>query len=709
MRWIKNSIEPEQVRKLAKRYKCDLLTASLLQRRGIVSGEDIKYFLEEDARYLHIPYLLPDMEKAVARILKAKKDQEKVMVFGDRDVDGLTSTVLLSNFLSEIGMDIKSRIPTGEESYGLSLETIEDFAKDGGKLIITVDCGISNYVEVKKASEYGIDVVITDHHNPQELIPEACAIVNPKFPGSKYPFRDLAGCGVAYKLISALRFALKSDLYDRKLCMLNARPASDSYIIEAVKIKNLVVTERLCETVPPYASFTDTKLPSFLEGQNILVWDGILHSRILRKIFGDDFSLPLTDLAPEIGKIVGQSAGKSLIRIREFSRINRYADSALSELDVFINLFISAVQKRDNIFSIEDKMDLQLVALGTVADIMPLKNENRILVKIGLESLQTNPRAGLSDLIFKLGLSGRSISVSEMAWQVCPALNAAGRMGHPEKALAFLLEKDPIKRENEVSELLNFNEQRKKLGSECWDIVEPIIKSSMPDYDGKLAVAYGESIYRGITGLIASRVTNVFKAPSIIMSFCDDVVIGSARSTRGYDICSLLHKCEDLFIDWGGHDYAAGFSIRPNNIEAFLIRLKMLALEIELEESDSERSIYIDAELPLSYLSPSILSIVKRFEPFGAENEPLTFLSRGLVISDILLIGKVENKHVKLTLDTGKYKWPALYWNAASRVKQDFDIGSKVDVVFRLSLNFYNGSETPQMTINDIAGPAGVS
>jgi single-stranded-DNA-specific exonuclease len=703
MRWIKPGILPEQVKKLAIRYGSDLLTASILLRRGLITGEDIKYFLEEDPRYLHLPYLLPDMGKAVARILKAKKDKEKVLVFGDRDVDGITSTVLLSSFLSDIGVDVQSRIPIGNEAYGLSVKAVEDFAKLDGKLIVTVDCGISNTVEVDKAREYGIDVVVTDHHNPQDLVPDACAIVNPKCANSRYPFRDLAGCGVAYKLVSALRFALKSDLYDKPLCLLNARPAVGAYSIEVAKTQNLAVLDTLYETiVPGMVSFTETRLPSFLEGQQILVWDELLQSRLLKKIFGGDFPLPLVDGEPEIGKIIPQSAGKSLIRIRELSQLRRYADSPLSELDIFVNLFTSAIQKRDNVFSDEDKKDLQLVALGTVADIMPLRNENRILIKTGLKSLQEKPRTGLSDLIFKLGLSGRHLAVSDMAWQLCPTINAAGRMGQPEKALSLLLEKEPEKRDYEALELLSLNEQRKKLGAEGWDLVEPLIQKSMPDYADKLAVAYDKKISRGITGLIASRVTSLFKVPSIIMSFGDNDVIGSARSTRGYDICSLLRQCEDLLGDWGGHDYAAGFSMHPDKVEALLARLKTLAPTVELAKAEHERTLYIDAELPLSYLTPDILTMVNQFEPFGASNEPLTFLTRGLVITDILLIGKFENKHVKLTLDTGAYKWPALYWNAAPRVKRDFDLGSRVDVVFQLSLNFYNGLETPQMTISDL-------
>ncbi|MCL2472317.1 MAG: DHH family phosphoesterase, partial [Treponema sp.] len=221
MNWDKRDISPGLVKGIASNYGCDLLTASILVRRGLVTGTEIKYFLENDPRHLHNPFELPGMEDAVERILAAKEEGEKVLVFGDRDVDGISAAALVMGFLASLGMDASVRIPTGDEPYGLSIQAVEEFAAAYGTLIITVDCGISNIQEVKKAGELGVDVIITDHHNPQELLPPALAIVNPKLNGSKYPFRDLAGCGVAYKLVTALRFAMKSELYGQPVCLLN--------------------------------------------------------------------------------------------------------------------------------------------------------------------------------------------------------------------------------------------------------------------------------------------------------------------------------------------------------------------------------------------------------------------------------------------------------------------------------------------------------
>ena len=531
MKWEKKEIPQDMVKHIAATYGCDLLTASILLRRGIIHGEEIRYFLEADLRHLRNPFDLPGMEDAVDRILAAKEEGEKVLVFGDRDVDGVTSTVLVVSFLRGLGMDVSWRLPMGDDPYGLSFKAVEDFAEASGTLIITVDCGISNHGEIRQAHERSIDVIITDHHNPQEELPPALAIVNPKLADSSYPFRDLAGCGVAYKLISALRFALKSELYGQSICLLNIRPTNDAYTIEIGKMRNLVLMDRLIETViPGMVRITGTRLPSFLEGQQILVWDGALQKKILTKIFGPGIDVQMLDIAPEIGKEIPSVAGKSLLRSKELSRIARYSSKDISELDVFISLFTSFIQRRENHFTLEDGADLQLVSIGTVADIMPLKDENRIMVRSGLEALQKTPRPGLSDLLFKLGFAGRRLGTMDISWQLGPAINAAGRMGNPDKAAALFLEKDPLKRDQLAGELIGMNEERKKLGLDAWTIVQPLAEANLKTYGGKLALAYGEEIYRGITGIMANRLVNRFKVPAVVVSFGDDTLTGSLRS-----------------------------------------------------------------------------------------------------------------------------------------------------------------------------------
>ncbi|MDR0602619.1 MAG: DHH family phosphoesterase [Treponema sp.] len=432
MNWEKKDISADLVKEISAKYGCDLLTASILVRRGLVSGEEIRYFLEDSEWHLRNPFDLPGMEDAVDRIIAAKEEGEKVLVFGDRDVDGITGTALLAGFFAGLGMDVSWRIPTGDEPYGLSVQAVEEFAGAYGTLIITVDNGISCVREIRRAGELSVDVIVTDHHNPPETLPEALVIVNPKLRDSRYPFRDLSGCAVAYKLVSALRFALGNELYGQNVALFNTRPLNDSWIIEIVKLRNLAEIDRLEETVNPgMVRISDTRLPAFLEGQHILAWDAPLQRRVVSKIFGAGVEISMLDMAPEISKEIPQTMGKSLLRIKELSRIAKYSDRELTELDVFQNLFVSFIRKREKTAG-ENGEDMQLAALGTIADIMPLRDENRILVRRGLASLREKPGRGLTELLFKLELAGRPFDSRDISWKLCPAINA-GPHGKPRK------------------------------------------------------------------------------------------------------------------------------------------------------------------------------------------------------------------------------------------------------------------------------------
>jgi len=704
MKWEKKEIAPELVKEIAEKYGCDLLTASILARRDLYRGEAAMYVLEDDIRRLRNPFCLPDMEDAVERILATKEEGEKILVFGDSDVDGITGTVLLTRYLRSLGLDVSWRIPAGDEAYGLSLDAVEEFAAAYGTLIITVDCGISRNAEIKRANELSVDVIVTDHHEPQGELPEALAIVNPKMKDSRYGFRDLSGCSVAFKLVSALRFALKSELYNQPICLLNTRPANDAWIIEIAKTRNLVVIDTLTETiVPGMVSISNTRLPAFLEGQQILVWDAPLQKRTLQKLFGSGVEVGMLDIAPEIGKAIPQTAEKSLLRIKELSKIAKYSEKELTELDVFVNLFTSFVQSRENFGGADEAADLQLAALGTIADIMPLLDENRIIVRKGLESLKTKPRPGLAELLFKLELAGRRYNAKDISWRLSPAINAARRMGKPETAATLFFEENAAARDRLVKELIEMNEERKSLEEDVWAIAEPQAYQSLPRYDNKLVLVSGEDINRGVTGLMAQRLTKRFNVPALAVSVHNDICTGSLRSARGYNVCSLLVQCDDLFLDSGGHEFAAGFTMEKSKWESFLDRLQTVIPTIEFEESDDEQIISIDAELPLSFLTPDIFKTIDLFEPYGKENDPLTFLAKKLTVKEINFIGKAESKHLKMMLDTGIHKWPALYWQAADRVlNHEFAMGDKVDIVFNISRDWYKEMETPQMMISDL-------
>jgi single-stranded-DNA-specific exonuclease len=702
MIWEKRDIPQDAVKEMSAKFGCDPLTASILLRRGVAEGEDVLYYLEDDKRYLHNPFLLPGMEDAVERILAAKEEGEKVLVFGDRDVDGITSTTLLTSSLRGAGLDARWRIPQGDEQYGLSSAVVEEAARDEVTLIITVDCGISNFAEVDRANDLGIDVIITDHHNPQESMPDALAIVNPKLEGSAYPFREICGCAVAYKLVSALRFALNSKSYGLPLCLLNVRPSNEAVIIEVAKMRNLAVVKTLSETiVPGTVSVTDTRLPEFLSGQQILVWDAGPQRKMLAAAFGKGVDFNLFDTAPEIAKEIPGVAGKSLLRLREGSKLARYSGKPLSEIDVFCNLFVSYMRKRDNLTGGDDDELLQLAALGTVADIMPLENENRVIVRAGLKSLNAKARSGVSSLISKLDLVGRMLSIHDIAWKIGPALNAAGRMGQAEKAAALLLSEDRAEREQLAGEIVLMNEERKRIGDEGWKIALPLAEESRTRYNDTFVVAASEEIHRGVTGIIANRLMKRFNVPAMVVNITGGTAVGSLRSMRGYGLTGLLETCADLFIDRGGHDYAAGFTLDMANWPSLLERIERLSVSIELDES-ADDVIAIDAELPPSYLKPDLYKTVDRFEPFGNENPGLVFLSRGLTLSEPAFIGKLEANHVKFTLDAGAHKWPCVYWDAADKAGKDFSDGDRVDAVFNVVRDYFGGKERHQLVIIDV-------
>ena len=701
----KKDIASEQVRELCGRFSCDPLTASILARRNITSGPDIQYFLEDDLRYLHSPFLLSGMEDAVDRILAARDEGEKVLIFGDRDVDGITSTTVLHRCLKELGVDVSWRIPSGEDTYGLSMKAVEEFAANYGTLIITVDCGISNNLEIDRAVELGIDVIITDHHNPPENLPRATIIIDPKLPGDDYPFPFISGCAVAFKLATALRFA-QNELYKQELCLLDVRPVNDAYTIDCVKIVNMTERSRLTETITPgMVRIEDTRLMQFLRGQQILVWDAELQQKQLAKIFGTGVEFNMMDLRPEVSTEIPAVRNASLLRVKEMSKILRYREGIQSEMDGFCNLFITYIQKKTANSQNNKKIqeDLQLVMLAALADIMPLQNENRILVRQGLEALNSGqPIDGLKELLARLNLLGKRIGSTDISWNVVPVLNAAGRLGRSELSVQLFLSKTSQQRDTIAEEIIQLNKDRRQLGTDAWGYVERQAYENFDKYNRKLVVVVDPRIHRGISGILAAQLVKVFGVPAVAITILEDgTAVGSVRSTRGFDVTPMLDSCGDLFLNHGGHNYAAGFSLNKENLDALLQHFLDYTPVIDLEDND-QQLVQADAEIPHSYLTPELLKITDLFEPYGESNPPLTFFSRRLKIVTADIIGKGEKKHLKLILAGGKHKWPALFWNAAERLGTDFAPGDTIDLVYRVERNVFNGMESAQMIVQEV-------
>ena len=703
MIWNKKEVGRSLVKELTGRYGCDALTASILARRNIIEGPDILFYLEDDLRYLHNPFLFKDMEDAVDRVLDAKEEGEKVLIFGDRDVDGITSTTLLYQALTDLGMDVTWRVPNGNDPYGLTIAAVDEHAANYGTLIITVDCGISCIAEIAHAAEKGIDVIVLDHHNPQDTLPAAVAIINPKMEDSGYPFCDLAGCAVVWKFISALRFGLL-ELYKQQITLLNVRPANESFIIEAVKTVNMNEIARISETiVPGMVSISQTRLLPFLQGQQIFVWDSAMLQKQIEKMFGKTAEFNFLDIAPEISREIPAVRGMSLLKLKDLSRIARYRDRPVSELDGFLNIFITFAQRRNGVFGKRETAELQLVALGTLADLMPLRNENRILVRRGLTAINEAPTSGLAELLARQGLAGKKIGTSDLAWQISPAINATGRMGNPALAVNLLLSDDQKERNRLSEEVVKMNTDRKQMGSDSWTVVEPLARESFERLNSNLVFAASADIHRGVTGIMANRLSSCFHVPAIVVCFMDDgTAVGSMRSARGVDLEEILAPCADLFIDHGGHAFAAGFSLKRELFEEFTSRINRISQELVFPDTDTDEEIPVDAELPHDYLTPALLDLADRFEPYGEGNDQLVFMAKKMRIMTADIMGKTEKQHLKLTFDCGKYKWPAIFWQAAERLNRDFSIGDTVDAVFQINRNTFNGAEIPQMILQDV-------
>lgn len=709
MNWTKKEISSETVKQIAKNYGTDLITSSILTRRGITEGKDILYFLEDDKRFLHSPFLFKNMEDAVDRILQAVEEEENVLIFGDRDVDGVTSTTLLYEAFTALGLKTSWQVPQGEDPYGLNIRTIDEFNKNYGTLIVTVDCGISNIEEIKYAQSLGMDVIVLDHHEPGPVLPEGAVIIDPKCADSGYPFDGISGCAVAFKLISALRFA-RSELYKNEICLLNAKKNSENgnFIIEAIKVENLVEIARFREEIDSNGiSFYSSKLSDFLSGQQIFVWNGKEQTSILREIFGNAVQFNFFDLQSVCENVLKSISQYPLEKLKSLSKIAKYYPEKMTEIDGFYNIFVTLTEKSLRLqyknWEEDEERDLQLVMLAAFADIMPLTNENRIFCRHGLASLNSGKeRSGLKELMSKQNMILKRINSTDISWGIVPVLNAAGRLGKADLAVKLFIEPDPAKREELCDQIIVLNNCRKTLGNEGWAFAVESVEEKINEFSGKLCIINDKRINKGITGILASRLSEKFNIPAIVMTENDDgtIVAGSMRSGGKINCPEFLRQFEQFFLNFGGHDEAAGFSLESKKCELYLKALKEASSSLVFVEKEKES--LIDAELPPQYLKSDLLNLIDRFEPYGNKNSELTFVSKNLPILDGITMGKTEKQHLKLTLDCGETKWPALFWGEGERLHRDFDKGDSVNILYRIQRNTFNGVETPQMIIQDI-------
>lgn len=698
MRWNKRAIDPAAVSDLARRYEIDLLTAAVLERRGRTAPDEIRFYLDSDLGMLHDPFLFPDMPDVVERILQAREEGERVFVFGDRDVDGITSTAIMVRTLRELGLDVLWEVPEGDAAYGLSHAAVERARAADVTLIITVDCGITNVDEITAARDAGIDTIVVDHHNPQEALPPAVAMINPKL-GDDYPFDGLCACAVAAKVRQALAVG-STELFGEMVTLLNARPANDAIVVDAVMMEHGVEVDRVSEAlVPGIANLEMSRLGPFLFGRKLVCYDEPLQQRLLVEGLGGGADIYMIDMATEVAEHFPRLAGRSLLDLREGSRLARYGEP--SEMDTMVALYRAIIDRRFP--SIREALVsvLDFVAIATLSDMMPIVNENRVIVRAGLERVSRAPNTGLAELLGQLELDGRTVASRDVNWQISPTINASGRMGTPQTAVQLFVSDDAMERRVLAAQLKELNRERKKIGDSAWKRVLPRAEQERDAFGGKFVVVHEPEVHRGVTGIIAGKLARRFNLPAAVVTTVDDVAVGSVRSSRGFMATQFLQQFDDIFEKWGGHNEAAGFQFPVGRIDRFFARLTDLGPAIALDE-DREDVVEIDAEIPPAHLQPSLEGLVKRFEPYGQGSPHLRFLARNLVLEDAQHIGR-DQAHLKLTLAGGGYRWPAMWWNSADHVPEGFRQPTpRVDVVFELERSYYNGSDTLRMVVIDL-------
>lgn len=553
-KWEYIGVDDEKVKDIAFNHNISEIIARVLLNRGICEAKEIDKFLHPKLENLHDPFLLNDMEIAVDKIIECMNKKEKITIYGDYDVDGITSIATLSKFLTELGVENDYYLPNRlDEGYGLNNNALDKIAKGGTKLLITVDCGISAYEEIEYAKKLGLEVIVTDHHECPEKIPEALAVIDPKREDSTYPFSSLAGVGVTFKLIHAISIKLSLD----------------------------------------------------------------------RK------------------------------------RYLKYLD---------------------------------IVCLGTVADIVPLVDENRIIVSFGLMLVRETRNIGLRALIEITGYT--AIDSTAISFGIAPRINACGRMGEAEIALKLLLTASPEEAKEIANKLNLLNKERQEVEKSIInEAIEMIERDKL--YNKDIIIVGSKNWHHGVIGIVASKITELYYKPSVLISFEDGIGKGSGRSIEGFDLHEALTKCGDYLEKFGGHEMAIGLTLKEENFNAFKTKLE----EITSETIDKEAvpSIKVDAIIEPKSINMDIFASMKLLEPYGESNSSPLFVSKNLKVESVRLLS--NDKHIKLTLRDGNILLSAIGFNLGDKVVR---LGDKIDLVYALEINKYNNNETIQLNVKDI-------
>ncbi|MFV0553754.1 MAG: single-stranded-DNA-specific exonuclease RecJ [Mangrovibacterium sp.] len=562
---IKERADVNVVKHLSAALNVNMVIANLLAQRGVTTFEEARTFFRPKLEHLHDPFLMKDMDRAVLRLEQAIENKERILIYGDYDVDGTTSVALIYQFLRTRVEHLVYYIPDRyTEGYGISNQSIEYAKEQGVSLVIALDCGIKAVGKIQKAKSLGIDYIICDHHTPDVEIPQAAAVLDPKRVDCAYPYKELSGCGVGFKLIQAY-------------------------------------------------------------------------------------------------------------------------------------------SKRNDIPTIELYDLLDLVVVSIAADIVPVTGENRVLAYYGLKKLNENPSTGLKTIMKLSNIGSAELTLSDVVFKIGPRLNASGRIEHGKSSVDLLVMSDSAESSKLGEEIDSFNEIRKTLDRNITQEALDMIKHDPLQAERLSTVLYNRDWHKGVVGIVASRLTEHYYRPTVILTESNGLATGSARSVHGFDLYEAIGQCSDLLESYGGHMYAAGLTMKIDRIPEFTRRFEEIVAR-SIEEEQKVEVIKADSRLSLSDINDKFFRILKQFEPFGPGNSRPMFISENVIdYGYAKCVGK-EGEHLKLDvaeLNDSTIRIPAIAFNLARK----YDIveqGIPFDILYAITENEYRGRRNLQLQIKDI-------
>lgn len=654
----------------------------ILLNRNIDNQVAIERYFSPRGRYLFSPFMLEGVCAAVNRIQQAVANEESIRIYGDRDVDGITSTVLLTETLRSFYERVDFTVPVIEDGYGLNPDYIDSAARDGIRLIITVDCGISNIDEVEYARSKGIDVIITDHHEAPSQLPAAIAIVDPKMPDSCCPQKDIAGVGVSFKMSMALEMARSRrlskpltifDFSDRSIDVIRFSPSEGFSPLKTVN------RETMQNSVPVFFSQQERQQIGEMMPQAIYLTAG-KDTVFVDKII--EFCMP--DL---------ERCGKRKY-LEELNLHNVKGARALTLM------YLKCIEGKLPAVKALWQRCLDILTIGTIADMVPLRGENRAFAQMGLKFVGKSKRLGMISLFTHLGWKARQISERDISFSIAPILNSSGRLRTAELAIDLLTTTSVAKAEGLAKDLFELNNERKRLGEDCYNGVKQfLIEQNDLDNDRILMVA-APMKNQGVTGIVATRLMLDYCRPVIVLLEDQGKFLGSARSFKDINIIDALNHCGDLLEKFGGHIGAAGLTLNPEKVDLFRERLRQYAMS-NISTADLQPEWLIDAELPIDQVNEQFLKDLLKFAPFGIENPAPVFMTKGAQFQEIRKVGEGKN-HLRFKFRrTGDRSLFGIGFNMGELMAPDAIRDGTCDIVFHVEANDYNGVRSAQIMVLD--------